>query len=47
MVPDDIKRLAVPVFSHRVIAKGFLQGGQRDAVEAIIGRLVDAVATPE
>lgn len=47
VVPDDVKGLAVAVFSHRVIAKGFLQGGQRDAVEAVIQRLVDAAPTPE
>lgn len=47
VVPDDVKGLAVAVFSHRVIAKGFLQGGQRDAVEAVIRRLVDAAPTPE
>ena len=29
VIPDDVKRLAVPVLSHRVIAKGYLQGTQR------------------
>ena len=45
-VPDDVKRLAVPVLSHRVIVKGFLQGGRRDATENLIQRLVDSVAAP-
>jgi MoxR-like ATPase len=46
VVPDDVKRLAVPVLSHRVITKGYMQGGQRDAIEALIERLVDEVPVP-
>ena len=46
VVPDDVKRLAVPVLAHRVIVKGFLQGGRRDATESLIERMVEAVATP-
>lgn len=47
VVPDDVKQLAVPVLAHRVIAKGYLHGGQREAVEALIGRLVEEVPVPE
>ncbi|MBN1908270.1 MAG: MoxR family ATPase, partial [Pirellulales bacterium] len=47
VVPDDIKDLAVSVLSHRVIPKGYLHGGQREAVEALLARLVDDVAVPE
>jgi MoxR-like ATPase len=46
VIPDDLKRLAVPVFSHRVIAKGYLQGTHRQAMEALIQRLVDEVPAP-
>jgi MoxR-like ATPase len=46
VVPDDVKRLAVPVLAHRVIAKGHWQGGQRNAMEAIVRRLVDDVPVP-
>ncbi len=46
VVPDDVKRLAVPVLSHRVITKGYLHGGQRDAIEALVGRLVEETAVP-
>ena len=46
-VPDDVKRLAVPVLAHRVIPKGYVHSGQRAAVEALIERLVDEVAAPE
>lgn len=46
VVPDDIKYLAVPALSHRVIAKGYMHGSQRQAVEAVIRRLVEGVAVP-
>lgn len=44
--PDDVKHLAVPVLSHRVISKSYLNVGQRDAVEGIVRRLVDDVRVP-
>lgn len=47
VVPDDVKSLAVPVLAHRVITKGYLHGGQRAAVEALLARLVEDVAVPE
>jgi MoxR-like ATPase len=46
VVPDDVKRLAVHVLAHRVITKGYLHGGQRQAVEALIERLVEEVPVP-
>jgi MoxR-like ATPase len=46
VVPDDVKDLTVPAFSHRVISKGFLHGGQRDAVEGVMRRIVDTVPVP-
>jgi len=46
VVPDDVKRLAVPVLAHRVITRGYLHGGQRQAIEALIERLVEEVPVP-
>jgi len=46
VVPDDVKRLAPLVLSHRVILKGFLRTGQREAAEAVIRRLVDQTVVP-
>jgi MoxR-like ATPase len=46
VVPDDVKRLAVSVLAHRIIPKGYLHGGQRQAVEALVERLVDEVPVP-
>jgi MoxR-like ATPase len=47
VVPDDVKKLAVPVLSHRVVTKGYLHGGQRGAVEAMIERLVNEIEIRE
>jgi MoxR-like ATPase len=46
VAPDDIKQLAVPTLAHRVIPKGYMHGSQRQAVEAVIRRLVDGTAVP-
>ena len=46
VVPDDVKQLAVPVLAHRVIPKGYLHGGQRQAVESLIERLVEDIPVP-
>jgi MoxR-like ATPase len=46
VVPDDVKELAIPVLAHRVITKGYLHGGQREAVEALIERLVEETGIP-
>ena len=46
VVPDDVKQLAVPVLAHRVIPKGYLHGDQREALEALIERLVEEVPVP-
>lgn len=46
VVPDDVKRLTIPVLAHRVITKGYLHGGQREAVEALVQRLVEEIAVP-
>jgi MoxR-like ATPase len=45
-VPDDVKQLTVPVLAHRVIPKGYLHGGDREAIESLIERLVDGVSVP-
>ncbi len=46
VVPDDIKSLAVPVLSHRVVGKSFLQAGEFGAAEAIIRDIVDRLRVP-
>lgn len=46
VVPDDIKTLAVPVLSHRVLGKSFLQAGEFGAAESIIRDIVDRARVP-
>jgi MoxR-like ATPase len=46
VVPDDVKQLAVAALAHRVITKAYFHGGQREAVESLVQRLVDDVPVP-
>tara|TARA_B100000809_G_scaffold261110_1_gene309335 strand:+ start:448 stop:1491 length:1044 start_codon:yes stop_codon:yes gene_type:complete len=46
VVPDDVKQLAVPVLSHRVLGKGIVQGSRRNVTEGIIHGIVNSVSTP-
>jgi len=47
VTPDDIKQLAAPTLSHRVVGRNYLQTGQRDVNEQLITRLVEAIQPPE
>jgi MoxR-like ATPase len=47
VVPDDVKRLAMPVLAHRLIAKSYVHQGQRGTLEALIERLVESVPAPD
>ena len=44
--PDDIKRLALPVLSHRVIEKGRDAGASRKDGETILSEILEAVPVP-
>jgi MoxR-like ATPase len=46
VIPDDIKRLAVPVLSHRIVPRGMLPGADRSATEEIIHQLLKTVTVP-
>jgi MoxR-like ATPase len=46
VVPDDVQSLAVPVLAHRVIPHGYLHGEHREAIEALIRRLVEDTPVP-
>jgi MoxR-like ATPase len=46
VVPDDVKQLVIPVLSHRVVTKGFIQADSREAAEGIIRRLTEEVPVP-
>lgn len=46
VVPDDIKRLAVPVLSHRVVPRGSLPGADRSGSEELINKLLSDLVVP-
>lgn len=46
VVPDDIKRLAVPVLSHRIVPRGMLPGADRSAAEELVKKLIEGIAVP-
>jgi MoxR-like ATPase len=45
-VPDDVKRLAVPVLAHRVAVGGLLREGQRQRAKSIIQQILDTTPVP-
>ncbi len=46
VIPDDIKRLAIPVLAHRVVSRGMLPGADRTAAEEAIRRLLTKISVP-
>lgn len=46
VTPDDIKQLAVPALSHRVIPEGIYQGTDREGVESRLTELLEMIAVP-
>jgi MoxR-like ATPase len=46
VTPDDAQALAVPVFAHRVVVRGVLQGADRRTVERVIEQLVKRLPVP-
>jgi MoxR-like ATPase len=46
VIPDDIKRLALPVLSHRIICKGLVREGQRARAQAIVRRILQSLPAP-
>ena len=46
VVPDDIKRLAIPVLAHRVLVRGVMRESQREQAERAIHSIVEKTAVP-
>nr|WP_261344033.1 MoxR family ATPase [Roseimaritima sediminicola] len=46
VIPDDVKQLAVPALSHRVIPAGIFQGASREGVEEKMDQLVQSIPVP-
>jgi MoxR-like ATPase len=47
VIPDDIKRLAVPVLAHRAISRGLVREGQRDRVKSVIRQILEKTPVPQ
>ena len=46
VIPDDIKRLAIPVLAHRIVPRGILPGADRSASEEVVRQLLASIAVP-
>jgi MoxR-like ATPase len=46
VIPDDVKRLAVSVLAHRLVARAMATDDARDEREAIVRRILDRVEVP-
>lgn len=46
VVPDDIKRLAIPTIAHRIVPKGMLPGADRSVSEELVRNLLNEVTVP-
>lgn len=46
VVPDDIKRLAIPVIAHRIVPRGLLPGADRSGAEEVVRKLLEKVRVP-
>jgi MoxR-like ATPase len=45
-IPDDVKRLAVPVLAHRLICRGPARFGQRPRAKSIVQQILGKVPVP-
>lgn len=46
VIPDDVKRLAVPVLAHRIVVKGVLHEGRRDRAKLVINQILSKTRVP-
>jgi MoxR-like ATPase len=46
VIPDDIKRLAVPVLGHRILVRGYRQGERGDAADGLVADILAQTAVP-
>ncbi len=46
VIPDDVKQIAIPALSHRVVAEGVFQQADRANVEERLRTIVDQVPVP-
>jgi MoxR-like ATPase len=47
VVPDDVKKLAVPALAHRITCRGMIREGQRERAKAIIRQILNSTRVPD
>jgi MoxR-like ATPase len=45
-VPDDVKRLVLPVLAHRIVVKGTLHEGRRDQAKTVLKQILNKTPVP-
>lgn len=45
-IPDDVKRLVLPVLAHRIVVKGVLHEGRRDRAKMVLNQIMNKTAVP-
>lgn len=45
-VPDDVKRLVLPVLAHRIVVKGVLHEGRRDRAKMVLNQIMNKTPVP-
>jgi MoxR-like ATPase len=47
VVPDDIKKLAIPALGHRISCRGMIREGQRERAKAILRQILNSTRVPD
>jgi MoxR-like ATPase len=45
-IPDDVKRLVLPVLAHRIVVKGVLNEGRRDRAKSVLKQILNKTHVP-
>jgi MoxR-like ATPase len=46
VIPDDVKRLAIPTLAHRLVVKGVIQEGRRERAKSILKQILGKISVP-
>ena len=46
VIPDDVKRLAIPALAHRIVVKGVLHEGRRERAKSILKQILGKTPVP-
>jgi MoxR-like ATPase len=46
VIPDDVKRLAVPVLAHRIVSRGLVREGQRGRGRTVVRQILQRTPVP-